>query len=139
MSAGETRQFEIDSYFEYQGKKFAALYDANSYIRVQAAMDEMDLDEQYGDLQSAFGRWRGRTLIVSFYTDWLFPPPESERIASAMRELGTLPAQVPHDLQLFGAHQRVVGHRRIGHRPAVVGVTGGPPLHVQNPVVSGRW
>ena len=51
---GDTRQFEIDSYFEYQGKKFAALYDANSYIRVQAAMDEMDLEEQYGDLQSAF-------------------------------------------------------------------------------------
>ncbi len=30
---GTTRQFEIDSYFEYQGKKFAAQYDANSYIR----------------------------------------------------------------------------------------------------------
>jgi homoserine O-acetyltransferase/O-succinyltransferase len=86
---GATRQFEIDSYFEYQGKKFAALYDANSYIRVQAAMDEMDLDEQYGDLQSAFARWRGRTLIVSFDTDWLFPPSESERVAAAMRLVGT--------------------------------------------------
>jgi homoserine O-acetyltransferase/O-succinyltransferase len=86
---GESRQFEIDSYFEYQGKKFAALYDANSYIRVQAAMDEMDLDEQYGDLQTAFSRWKGRTLIVSFDTDWLFPPAESERVASALRALGT--------------------------------------------------
>jgi homoserine O-acetyltransferase len=86
---GETRQFEIDSYFEYQGKKFAALYDANSYIRVQAAMDEMDLDEQYGGLPSAFERWRGRTLIVSFDTDWLFPPAESERIAATLREIGT--------------------------------------------------
>ncbi len=85
---GQTRQFEIDSYFEYQGKKFAALYDANSYIRVQAAMDEMDLDEQYGDLQSAFARWRGRTLLVSFDTDWLFPPNESERVAAAMRTVG---------------------------------------------------
>lgn len=84
-----TRQFEIDSYFEYQGKKFASLYDANSYIRVQAAMDEMDLEEQYGDLQSAFARWRGRTLLVSFDTDWLFPPAESERVAEAMRALGT--------------------------------------------------
>jgi homoserine O-acetyltransferase len=86
---GSTRQFEIDSYFEYQGKKFAALYDANSYIRVQAAMDEMDLDEQYGDLQTAFARWRGRTLLVSFDTDWLFPPAESERVAAAMRAHGT--------------------------------------------------
>ncbi|HEX6098377.1 MAG TPA: homoserine O-acetyltransferase [Thermoanaerobaculia bacterium] len=86
---GNTRQFEIDSYFEHQGKKFAALYDANSYIRVQAAMDEMDLEEQYGNLQSAFARWRGRTLLVSFDTDWLFPPSESERVAAAMRSLGT--------------------------------------------------
>ncbi len=85
---GNTRQFEIDSYFEYQGRKFASLYDANSYIRVQAAMDEMDLEEQYGDLQSAFARWRGRTLLVSFDTDWLFPPAETERVASAMRALG---------------------------------------------------
>jgi homoserine O-acetyltransferase len=85
---GNTRQFEIDSYFEYQGRKFAALYDANSYIRVQAAMDEMDLEEQYGSLQTAFARWRGRTLLVSFDTDWLFPPAETERVAAAMRALG---------------------------------------------------
>ncbi|MFP5247427.1 MAG: homoserine O-acetyltransferase [Thermoanaerobaculia bacterium] len=92
---GNTRQFEIDSYFEHQGKKFGSTYDANSYIRVQAAMDEMDLEEQYGDLQSAFARWRGKTLLVSFDTDWLFPPAESERVAEAMRALGT---SVHHEL-----------------------------------------
>src|SRR5438132_1608236 len=82
---GSTRQFEIDSYFEYQGKKFAALYDANSYIRVQAAMDEMDLAEQYGSLEAAFRNWRGRTLLVSFDTDWLFPVGEVDRVEKAMR------------------------------------------------------
>ena len=92
---GSTRQFEIDSYFEYQGKKFAVLYDANSYIRVQAAMDEMDLEEQYGDLPSAFSRWQGQTLLVSFDTDWLFPPSESERVSAAMRSAGT---PVHHEL-----------------------------------------
>jgi homoserine O-acetyltransferase len=107
---GATRQFEIESYFEYQGKKFAALYDANSYIRVQAAMDEMDLDEQFGDLQSAFARWHGRTLIVSFDTDWLFPPAESERVASAMRAGGTsathieIPSGNGHDTFLIDFH-----------------------------------
>jgi homoserine O-acetyltransferase/O-succinyltransferase len=86
---GETRQFEIDSYFEYQGKKFASAYDANSYIRVQAAMDEMDLAEQYGGLEAAFARWRGRTLLVSFDTDWLFPVGEVERVETAMRANST--------------------------------------------------
>lgn len=91
---GNTRQFEIDSYFEYQGKKFASQYDANSYIRVQAAMDEMDLEEQFGSLQAAFAKWRGRTLIISFDTDWLFPQVESERVTSALRSLG---ADVQHE------------------------------------------
>ena len=83
---GETRQFEIDSYFEYQGKKFAAQYDANSYIRVQAAMDEMDLEEQFGSLQAAFDKWRGKSLLVSFDTDWLFPVASTEAVAAAMRD-----------------------------------------------------
>jgi homoserine O-acetyltransferase/O-succinyltransferase len=82
---GGTRQFEIDSYFEYQGKKFAGQYDANSYIRVQAAMDEMDLAEQYGSLEAAFEKWRGKTLLVSFDSDWLFPPNEADAVAAAMK------------------------------------------------------
>ena len=81
---GQTRQFEIDSYFEYQGKKFAAQYDANSYIRVQAAMDEMDLVEQYGAMETALANWRGHTLLVSFDTDWLFPVSEVERVENAL-------------------------------------------------------
>jgi homoserine O-acetyltransferase len=86
---GNTRQFEIDSYFEYQGQKFAKQYDANSYIRVQAAMDEMDLAEQFGSLASAFGKWRGKTLLASFDTDWLFPVTEVERVEQSMRANGT--------------------------------------------------
>ena len=82
---GDTRQFEIDSYFEHQGKKFASQYDANSYIRVQAAMDEMDLAEQCGSLAAAFSNWHGRSLLVSFDTDWLFPVVETDRVEQAMR------------------------------------------------------
>jgi homoserine O-acetyltransferase len=87
---GGTRQFEIDSYFEYQGHKFVKQYDANSYIRVQAAMDEMDLSEQFGSLDDALSRWRGKTLLVSFDSDWLFPVSEVERVEHAMRVNRTL-------------------------------------------------
>ena len=85
---GNTRQFEIDSYFEYQGKKFAKSYDANSYIRVQAAMDEMDLAEQHGSLDSAFGKYLGAALLISFDTDWLFPVAEVDKVEMAMRGNG---------------------------------------------------
>jgi homoserine O-acetyltransferase len=85
---GGTRQFEVDSYLEYQGGRFASAYDANSYIRVQAAMDEMDLEEQFGSLEDAFARFRGAALLVSFDTDWLFPTKEVARVHEAMRKAG---------------------------------------------------
>ncbi|MCX5746434.1 MAG: homoserine O-acetyltransferase [Proteobacteria bacterium] len=85
---GGTRQFEVDSYLEYQGQKFATTYDANSYIRGQAAMDEMDLTEQFGSLEAAFAKFRGATLLVSFDTDWLFPATEIGRLSDHMRRAG---------------------------------------------------
>ena len=107
---GGTRQFEVDSYLEYQGGKFASSYDANSYIRVQAAMDEMDLDEQFGSLQAAFGKLRCKALLISFDTDWLFPTAEVARIEAAMREAGVevshldIPTPNGHDAFLIDYH-----------------------------------
>ncbi|MHB0968212.1 MAG: homoserine O-acetyltransferase MetX [Thermoanaerobaculia bacterium] len=83
-----TRQFEIDSYLEYQGRKFSRTYDANSYIRIQAAMDDMDLDETYGGLEVAFARYQSPALLISFDTDWLFPPAEVAKVHAAMRNNG---------------------------------------------------
>src|SRR5947208_7931874 len=57
-------------------------------------MDEMDLEEQYGSLRPAFAKWRGRTLLVSFDTDWLFPVAEVERIEQALMSNG---APVRHE------------------------------------------
>ncbi len=85
---GGTRQFEVDSYLEYQGSKFAVAYDANSYIRVQAAMDEMDLEEQFGSLDAAFRGYRSPSLLVSFDTDWLFPSAGMSRLQGAMQSTG---------------------------------------------------
>jgi homoserine O-acetyltransferase len=81
-----SRMFEVDSYLEYQATKFAAAYDANSYIRVQAAMDEMDLEEKYGSFTAAFQRLRAPVLLVSFDTDWLFPSTDLLRVRAAMHE-----------------------------------------------------
>ena len=85
---GGSSQFEIDSYLEYQGHKFARSYDANSYIRIQAAMDEMDLAEEFEELSRAFERFRGTALLISFDSDWLFPPEEVVKVHEAMTEVG---------------------------------------------------
>lgn len=81
-------QFEIDSYLEYQGTKFSKSYDANSYVRIQAAMDEMDIEEIYGSLEKAFARYRGKALLISFDSDWLFPPAEVEKVDAALKANG---------------------------------------------------
>jgi homoserine O-acetyltransferase len=85
---GGTRQFEIDSYLEHQAQRFATSYDANSYIRVQAAMDEMDLHEQFGTLEDAFKKLHSKTLLISFDTDWLFPTDEVTKLHAAMLRTG---------------------------------------------------
>lgn len=83
-----SRQFEVDSYFEYQGSKFSKLRDANCYIRIQHAMDEMDLEEEYGTLAEAFANYRGRALLIGFDTDWLFPVGDVHKVDAALREVG---------------------------------------------------
>ncbi len=98
---GGTRQFEVDSYLEHQAHRFAGAYDANSYIRVQAAMDEMDLEEQFGSLDKAFARFRGKALLISFDTDWLFPSKEVTRIHEAMHDARHLVIATPNGHDAF--------------------------------------
>jgi homoserine O-acetyltransferase/O-succinyltransferase len=95
-------QFEIDSYLEYQGSKFSRSYDANSYLRIQAAMDEMDLEEIHGSLEIAFSRFRGRALLLSFDTDWLFPPAEVQKVHDALRNHGI--DSIYHEMQSVNGH-----------------------------------
>jgi homoserine O-acetyltransferase len=97
-----TSQFEIDSYLEYQGAKFSRRYDANSYVRVQAAMDEMDLEEEHGSLEEAFARFRGRAVLLSFDTDWLFPPDEVRKIHEAFRNNGV--DSTYHEMESVNGH-----------------------------------
>lgn len=106
-------QFEIDSYLEYQGAKFSRRYDANSYIRVQAAMDEMDLEEIHGSLEKAFEGYHGKALLMSFDTDWLFPPSEVEKVHQALRNNGV--ASTYHEMESVNGHDTfLIDFRLIG-------------------------
>jgi homoserine O-acetyltransferase len=106
---GGTRQFEIDSYLEHQATKFATAYDANSYVRVQRAMDEMDLEEQFGSLAEAFARFRGRALLVSFDSDWLFPAAGLETVKSAMVDARHVVLSTPNGHDAFLVDYDLIG------------------------------
>jgi homoserine O-acetyltransferase/O-succinyltransferase len=82
------REFAIESYLDYQGEIFNARFDANSFLYITKAMDYWDLPARYGSLDAAMARVRGRTLLISFDSDWLYPTSESRMIADALTRQG---------------------------------------------------
>ena len=77
--------FEIESYLRYQGDKFSTYFDANTYLRITKALDYFDPAADYGgDLTKALGRAKAAFLVVSFKSDWRFPPARSRDIVRAL-------------------------------------------------------
>lgn len=74
----------VQSYLEYQGQKFVERFDANSYLHITWAMDQFDLEGEYGSLHQAFARVQCDTLNVNLSSDWLFPPHESRQISMCL-------------------------------------------------------
>jgi homoserine O-acetyltransferase len=74
-------EFEIESYLRYQGDKFAAYFDANTYLLMTKALDYFDpAHDLNGDLNKAFAEAQANYLVVSFTTDWRFSPERSREI-----------------------------------------------------------
>ena len=78
-------EFQIESYLRYQGEKFADYYDANTYLRITKALDYFDPAlATGGDLARSLAPAACRFLVVSFTTDWRFPPSRSREIVEAL-------------------------------------------------------
>jgi homoserine O-acetyltransferase len=77
--------FEIESYLRYQGDKFANYFDANTYLLITKALDYFDPAQPYeNDLTKALAGTKAKFLLVSFSTDWRFPPERSREIVKAL-------------------------------------------------------
>ena len=82
-------EFEIESYLRYQGDKFAAHFDANTYLLATKALDYFDPAFEFGgDLVAALARARADFLIASFTTDWRFSPERSRELLFALMHNG---------------------------------------------------
>ena len=80
--------FQVESYLRHQGKTFVDRFDANSYLFITKAMDYFDLHQKYGSLAQAFKESKSRFLLITFSTDWLFPPNELKDMARTLMGLG---------------------------------------------------
>ncbi len=74
--------FEIESYLDYQGDSFVQRFDANSYLYLTKAIDYFDLLSEI-DLKK-MEMVETEFLLISFSSDWLYPPSQVEEIAKVL-------------------------------------------------------
>jgi homoserine O-acetyltransferase len=78
-------EFEVESYLRYQGDKFAAYFDANTYLLMTKALDYFDpAQHTEHNLARAFAPVKANYLVVSFSSDWRFSPDRSREIVKAL-------------------------------------------------------
>ena len=129
-------EFAVETYLDHQGQSFVERFDANSYLYITKASDYFDLARDYSSLEVAFAIVQARFLVVSFSSDWLFTPGQSEAMVDALVANGksvsycNIASNYGHDAFLLendtlGAF--LSGFLRASHRPGPVGATGTPP------------
>jgi len=79
----ETR-FSVGSYLAYQGDRFVERFDANSFLTLTMALDLFDLGPTPEALAAALSSSQCRWLVISFSSDWLFPPFQSREIVDTL-------------------------------------------------------
>ncbi len=89
LTFGFEADFQIESYLRHQGQSFVDRFDANSYLYITRALDYFDLAALCGGkLSDAFAGFEGRVCVVSFSSDWHYPPSESRKFIRAMMSVG---------------------------------------------------
>jgi len=119
-------EFEVESYLRHQADSFVRRFDANTYIYMSRALTYFDLAREHGDgsLVRALDGVRARTLLISFSSDWLYPPSGLRDVDEALRargkpvELHVIDAPYGHDCFLLEeASQTRIIRRFLGDTP----------------------
>ena len=82
------KRFSVGSYLAYQGEQFVGRFDANSYVTVTLAMDNFDMGDTREKRLESFRPAQCDWLVISFSSDWLFPPSQSRELVAIMTTLG---------------------------------------------------
>jgi homoserine O-acetyltransferase len=83
-------EFEVESYLDYNAKKFIHNFDANSYLYLSRAMDWFDVADHGGSVNSGLTKIHVKTaLIIGVTTDILFPPEQQREIVRGLEKAGS--------------------------------------------------
>ena len=77
ISTSFEKKFSVGSYLAYQGERFVERFDANSYITLSTALDLFDLGNEKPTLRKNLSNSKCKWMIISFSSDWLYPPYQS--------------------------------------------------------------
>ena len=83
------QRFEVEGYLDYHGDKLVRRFDANSYLRLNKAMDLYDLGRGRGGIAHALARVVAPSLIMSIPSDALYPPSQQEQLRDLLLAGGT--------------------------------------------------
>ncbi|ADK85857.1 homoserine O-acetyltransferase [Desulfarculus baarsii DSM 2075] len=103
-------QFAIQEFFQKIGQGGSGGVDPNSLIYLTKAMDFFDLSRGRDDLAQAFAGGRAKALLVSYRSDWRYPPAASEQLRQAMAQAGLeashveLQSDFGHGAFIYDAH-----------------------------------
>ncbi|MBW4026666.1 MAG: homoserine O-acetyltransferase [Acidobacteria bacterium] len=87
-AAGQNGRFDVAGFLDYQGEKFNARFDPNSYISITRTMDIFDPVRAHTSPYAAYERIQAHLTLVGISTDWLFPPEDIRSLAAIIGAAG---------------------------------------------------
>jgi homoserine O-acetyltransferase len=99
--------FEVERYLRHQGRSFVDRFDANALLYMTRALDYYDLEAEGRPLAQTFGDTDAAFLLMTFSSDWLYPPYQLAEVGDAARSAGRrveyheIPSDYGHDAFLL--------------------------------------
>ena len=83
-AAADEALFAVESYLHHQGESFVSRFDPSSFIYLTKALDQFDL---FGGKppDEVLRRAQARFLVISFASDWLYPPAQSRELVRLLK------------------------------------------------------
>ncbi len=82
-------EFQVESYLDYNAKKFIHTFDANSYLYMSRAMDWFDVADHGGSVKAGLAKIHTKkNLVIGVSTDILFPVVQQQEMAEGLRNVG---------------------------------------------------
>ena len=86
-------QFLVEGFLDKRGKDFCRFFDSNSLLYLTRSIDRFDAADGFDCLEDAFREFQAQFLVVTYDTDWRYPPHESKEIVAGLQAAG-VPVQL---------------------------------------------